>query len=502
MAILDRDNNTVVVRVIYDGPPGAGKTTSVKALAGDLASSVYSPEERDGRTLYFDWMDCTRGKFGSYDVRFQVVSVPGQAMLAPRRRLLLETADAVVFVSDTSADAVAATRSYLTGLSQVLGTVSGPPVGVVVQANKRDVPDAVSLDELRRHLTARHDVAVVESVATGGRGLREALTLAIRLALDRVREQMKNGSFRDGRPEIDDGPALLAYLQAAEGKRPDGDSPFFRHTPLLDLVDLPPAAQAIEEALTAESGGHRAEPAGGAFRFDATVPSGMIWPPVTGRVMLHEVSAFDVATPARLPNGDEMAELGPPGNSWRAHCPASCVFRSLEEGRAVLIEWARMHAASLPVLSAPRCAVLVEAGDGTWKLWQIVKVQPSLRETLGLALAGGSPEAAAESLRATSRQLLEAEARFRAAGSPLRAHLAAVGEGEKGPVYVGLMPDPASIPEGGLMEPSELLRRELAPVLAGLTAGLKKEVLRILHQSAPDPALTLPAARTLGELLK
>ena len=58
MATLDRVSDTVVVRIVYDGPPTAGKTTSLRALAERLGQGqVFTPEESGGRTVYFDWME-------------------------------------------------------------------------------------------------------------------------------------------------------------------------------------------------------------------------------------------------------------------------------------------------------------------------------------------------------------------------------------------------------------------------------------------------------------
>jgi GTPase SAR1 family protein len=102
MAVLDPRNDTVVIRVVYDGAPMAGKSTSVGALGRGLGSNVYSPGEVSGRTLYFDWLDYTGGLFEGRRIRCQIISVPGQATLAPRRRRLLESADAIVFVGDSS----------------------------------------------------------------------------------------------------------------------------------------------------------------------------------------------------------------------------------------------------------------------------------------------------------------------------------------------------------------------------------------------------------------
>src|SRR5262245_57021158 len=97
----------VVVRVVYDGPALAGKTTSVRALARSLGRPVFSGEEAEGRTLHLDWMDYVGGRFEGYSIRCQVVAVPGQPALSSRRVKLLESADAVVFVADSRGPALA-----------------------------------------------------------------------------------------------------------------------------------------------------------------------------------------------------------------------------------------------------------------------------------------------------------------------------------------------------------------------------------------------------------
>src|SRR5262245_2896865 len=114
MAVLDSDAGEIVIRVVYDGPPEAGKTTSLRALAGSLAQTAYTPEEdAGGRTLWFDWMEYTGGRFEGCRIRCQIVSVPGQAVLGERRRRLLAAADVVVFVGDSSAVGWQASRAYL-----------------------------------------------------------------------------------------------------------------------------------------------------------------------------------------------------------------------------------------------------------------------------------------------------------------------------------------------------------------------------------------------------
>ena len=71
MAVLDARSDAVVIRIVYDGAPMAGKTTSVGALGRGLGSNVLTPAEVGGRTLYFDWLDYTGGLFEGHRIRCQ-----------------------------------------------------------------------------------------------------------------------------------------------------------------------------------------------------------------------------------------------------------------------------------------------------------------------------------------------------------------------------------------------------------------------------------------------
>ena len=160
MPVLDTKRGVLVVRIVYDGPPLSGKTTSLRSLASGLGVPVTTPEEKDGRTLFFDWVDYVGGLFDGRQIRCQIVSVPGQRELAHRRKLLLESADAVVLVLDTRKD------EWEFGLDWLKETApycrsQDPPVGLVLQANKRDASDAVPLELLRSSVRQVAPVAIV-----------------------------------------------------------------------------------------------------------------------------------------------------------------------------------------------------------------------------------------------------------------------------------------------------------------------------------------------------
>jgi hypothetical protein len=375
MAVLDPRSDTVVIRVVYDGAPMAGKSTSVGALGRGLGSEVYSPAEVGGRTLYFDWLDYTGGLFEGRRIRCQIISVPGQATLAPRRRRLLESADAIVFVGDSSPAGFIADRAYLSGLSRVLDQLPGPPVGMVLQANKRDHAHAVSVGNIRSMLDSMElRVGVVESIATDGSGIREAFVFAVRLALDRVRELMRTGQLQRVRPQVDSAQELLDLLKRSE----DGSMEYAAAAGLVHtrVSDVRPQS-IVSEALAQAARENEAE-AGGPVDHDGYVPatpdervgSGMVWPPVDGRTVLQEVAQARV----QLNRSEQGDWAGTANGRWQIQSAASEVFEDVDEGRMVLVQSARVHAANARGKAVERCVVLAGDGHGRYRLWHIARL--------------------------------------------------------------------------------------------------------------------------------
>ena len=361
MATLDPRSDAVVIRIVYDGAPLAGKTTSLRALGRGLAAAVESPAEIGGRTVYFDWLEYTGGLFEGRRIRCQVISVPGQATLAPRRRRLLESADAVVFVGDSTRTGFAAGRSYLSGMHPVLDGVAGPPVGIVFQANKRDCPDAIPIGDVRSMLDELGlRAAVIESVATDSSGIREAFVFAVRLALDRVRDLMRTGELTITPPAVNSAQDLLEELQRSENGRMDYAAlSGLVHT---RLAEVGPESTSKEPTLPATS--HPpATP-------DGAVASGLIWPPVDGRLILHELSQSRIAL-TRSERGDWS---GIADGKWRLYTQAEAVFPEVEQGRSVLVQAARTQA-GLPRANPVSCCIALAAdGHGQFRLWRIERI--------------------------------------------------------------------------------------------------------------------------------
>jgi signal recognition particle receptor subunit beta len=466
------ERQPVVINVVYDGPPETGKTTSVRALAKSFGREVYTPHEQNGRTVYFDWLEHTGGRFEGAPIRCEVVSVPGQTRWSNRRRHFLEQADAIVFVGDTSAPAWPQTLARLTELRAWLDARGGVPVGIVFQANFRDAASALPMERVRAQIGSSR-IAVVESVATEGSGVREGFVFAVRLALDRLRELARDQpssrrSPRDAREELE-------FLKCLSDESELGG----------------------EKAPAAPS----ASPTGGHLAPSHDAPSGLVWPPVEGRIVLRDAADSSNTSTYFDHQGDCVNEAG---GAFQMHSERDAVYTDFELGRARLIAWARVHANAQPLLSPSRCIVLAETGDGRWRLWQVVRGEASLRELFVRGLDRADAADVARRLATVSRLLAEAKYLCAATSLPLPCSLDTIGGSElEPPRYIGMLPLEVPLCAGALPS-AEHVAGELASLLRGqadVQRGAVREAVQYTHAAAFGAASGPRIRELLSQLL-
>jgi len=232
MALFDAARQETVVRIVYDGPPSAGKTTNLHHLLDHLPRRVLrqfqSSDPVGERTQFFDWLEIPRVTIAGHDQKFrlQLVTVPGQRTLLQRRRLILATADAVVFVATSLPDELLLSRKMLREMITALPSEERrwAPIGLVLQANKQDCEGAIPAHEIRKQLGLRPTVPAVPARAIKNEGVFETFKLAVSLAVNRVQTLLNVERLRSSQtgPEtsIDFYEALLrAEQQQAESAR-------------------------------------------------------------------------------------------------------------------------------------------------------------------------------------------------------------------------------------------------------------------------------------------
>ena len=115
--------------------------------------------------------------FRDYRVRLHLCTVPGQIALDTTRQLVLRNVDGIVFVVDSQRERMEANHESIRNLWDNLRLQGDDPdrMPTVVQYNKRDLPGATPIDELRSELAIPEGTPEFEAEAVRGVGVFETL---------------------------------------------------------------------------------------------------------------------------------------------------------------------------------------------------------------------------------------------------------------------------------------------------------------------------------------
>ncbi len=411
MPLIDRRTDAVVLRIVYDGPPEAGKTTNLRQLCDRLSLGRRGPLESPGggaRTQFFDWLDVTGGYVAGRRLRCQLVTVPGQSELAGRRRHLLATADAVVFVVDSRPEALGAVQGSLQGLRRALARRAGIPL--LVQANKQDVPGAVAAAALVERLHLEPDTPVIEAEAASGVGVLETFMLGVRLAVDRVRADLVRGGVGEG--DAAGAAQLLEELRDLErtARAVVGE--------LVAPAEEPERADAAEPTVVAAG----LLPA-------ADVAPGLVWPSQGGRATLRALAESGAARLERA----GVVRCG----SWRLF-RAPQAWRDLDDARRGLLEAVSCQRALATFVPESRVLVVAHQAEREPVLWYVVEAAPSLASS-----ASGTADERDDARRAAAllvEGVVTAAARVGATVEIAADTIALDGRRYLGPVWPGEAP--------------------------------------------------------------
>lgn len=220
MPHVEKRTGNVVIRIVYDGAPEAGKTTNLRELVRQMPiqrrSELVSPHTTSRRTEFFDWATFTGGYVDGRRLGCQLVSVPGQPSLLRRRRYLIDSADAVVFVADSRATALDENRRAFALLREALLRRGGDvPAGVLLQANKQDMQGSLTPEALVAALDAA-DVPVLGAEAVHGVGVMPTFITAARLGTQRVKDLVTRTSWDGLGEQSTSAQELLTELEDLE----------------------------------------------------------------------------------------------------------------------------------------------------------------------------------------------------------------------------------------------------------------------------------------------
>ena len=180
MSFINYSSREINCKIVYYGPGLCGKTTNLQFIYNktnpDLKGKMISLATETERTLFFDFLPLSLGQIRGFKTRFHLYTVPGQVFYDASRKLILKGVDGVVFVADSQIERMEANLESIDNLKVNLREQGYEldKIPFVIQHNKRDLPNAAPLDEMRRQINTL-GVSDFEACATTGEGVFETL---------------------------------------------------------------------------------------------------------------------------------------------------------------------------------------------------------------------------------------------------------------------------------------------------------------------------------------
>jgi mutual gliding-motility protein MglA len=194
MSLINYANKEINCKIVYYGCGLCGKTTNLlyihKKIAAEYRGKLVSLATETDRTLFFDFLPLDLGSIQGFTTRFHLYTVPGQVHYDASRKLILKGVDGLVFVVDSQVERTEDNIESLENLKVNLRSQGYEldNLPMVVQYNKRDLPNIVPVEELERQINHRGDPSF-ESIATEGVGVFDTLRAVSKLVLASISQQ-------------------------------------------------------------------------------------------------------------------------------------------------------------------------------------------------------------------------------------------------------------------------------------------------------------------------
>lgn len=244
MVVFNPLKREIDIKIVYYGPALCGKTTNIQAIHKVLhpqqRGELVSLATKDDRTLFFDFLPIELDGIKGFKTRFHIYTVPGQIFYALTRRAVLTGVDGVIFVADSQADKVQENIESLNDLKENLKYYKKEIASLpfVIQYNKRDLENALPVEELEKELNILQVPSFVAS-AIGGKGVMETLTMCCRMVLKQIKDKSRvqkvaeikeAAKERDKRvvEEVISELPRLKLIEAAEGREPAAEDRVLR----------------------------------------------------------------------------------------------------------------------------------------------------------------------------------------------------------------------------------------------------------------------------------
>jgi signal recognition particle receptor subunit beta len=192
MSFINYAQREINCKIVYYGPGLCGKTTNLHYIYNktnpEAKGKMISLATETERTLFFDFLPLSLGEIRGFKTRFHLYTVPGQVFYDASRKLILKGVDGVVFVVDSQMERMEANIESLDNLRTNLQEqgYNLDKLPYVVQYNKRDLPNAAPIEELRQLLNPTN-VPEFNATASSGEGVFDTLKAVAKLVLTELK---------------------------------------------------------------------------------------------------------------------------------------------------------------------------------------------------------------------------------------------------------------------------------------------------------------------------
>ncbi len=176
MTFINYASREINCKIVYYGPGLCGKTTNLQFIYEktnpNAKGKLISLATETDRTLFFDFLPLELGNVRGFKTRFHLYTVPGQVFYDASRKLILKGVDGVIFVADSQRERMDANVESLRNLELNLKTQGYDirALPYVLQLNKRDLPSAVPVEEMKAKLGINNE-PVLEAIAASEEGI-------------------------------------------------------------------------------------------------------------------------------------------------------------------------------------------------------------------------------------------------------------------------------------------------------------------------------------------
>lgn len=202
MAFVNYAKREIILKIVYYGPGLSGKTSNIQHIHSgttpEARGQLVSLETKEERTLYFDYLPMSLPQIENFETRLHLYSVPGQLMYTTNRKQILQNADGVIFVADSQESRREANLIMMEDLRENLEAhgFELDKFPIVIQFNKRDLDDIMSVEQLHEDLNPEGLFPEFEAsvIKDGAPGVFESLKAVVQQILVKLKEKESGAS--------------------------------------------------------------------------------------------------------------------------------------------------------------------------------------------------------------------------------------------------------------------------------------------------------------------